>query len=91
MMPIGSGHFYAGENVAGAIFAAAIAIFCAAGFGTRTDAFFVAAMFVVACDALTSLAAVERHNAGAPASARSQAIRASACAIVAATAAIALR
>ena len=91
MMPIGAGNFYAGENVAGTIFGAAIAIFCAAAFATRTDGFFVAAMFVVACDALTALAAVERHNAGAPASPRSQAIRASACAIVAALAAIVLR
>src|SRR5207244_9188072 len=60
MMPIGSGHFYAGENVAGVVFAIAIAA-CA------LSAHVMAAIFVVACDALTSLSAVERHNANKPA------------------------
>lgn len=87
MLPIGSGHFYAGENVAGSIFAAAVAIFCLAGLATRTDACFLGAMFVVACDALTSLSAVDRHNAGASAGPRAQALRASACAVFAALAA----
>ena len=91
MLPIGSGHFYAGENVAGAVFGASVAAFTATAVATRTDRFFLAAMFVVACDAITSLAAVARHNAGEPASPRAQAIRATACAVFAALAAVLLR
>ncbi|HEY1959219.1 MAG TPA: hypothetical protein VGH28_26575 [Polyangiaceae bacterium] len=91
MLPIGSGHFYAGENVAGSIFAAAVAIFCVAAMVTRGDGFFLGAMFVVVCDALTAVSAVDRHNAGAPASPRAQALRAGACAIFAALAATFVR
>ncbi len=90
MLPIGSGHFYAGENVAGAVFGASVAAFAATAIATRTDRFFLAAMFVVACDAITCLAAVARHNAGEPASPRAQAIRATACAVFAALAAVLL-
>ncbi len=79
MLPIGSGHFYAGENVAGAIFCSAIA----ASFGTalfaRSERPLVAALFIIACDALTSLAAVDRHNTRSAASLGAQAFRATAC------------
>jgi len=91
MLPIGSGHFYAGENVAGGVFAAAIAGSFAAGLATRDDRLLVLAMFVVACDALTSVGAVARANAGAPAPARTQALRAAACAVFAAICAVLLR
>ncbi|HEX4514646.1 MAG TPA: hypothetical protein VH054_13950 [Polyangiaceae bacterium] len=84
MMPIGSGHFYAGENVAGVVFASAIA-------ACVVSAHAVAAVFVVACDALTSLSAVERHNAGKPASRSAQALRALACVAVAVMAASLVR
>jgi hypothetical protein len=76
MLPIGSGHFYAGENVAGSVFAIAIAACAVSGHG-------LAAVFVVACDALTSSSAVERHNAGKPPSRSVQALRALACVAVA--------
>ena len=84
MLPIGSGHFYSGENVAGMIFAGSIAACALSGHA-------VAAIFVVACDALTSLSAVERHNAGAPASRSTQALRALACVAVAVVAASLVR
>ncbi len=80
MLPIGSGHFYAGESVAGSIFASAIAACALAAITMRSDAashvFGLAAIFVVACDALGSRAAVARHNARTPASFTSQAVRA---------------
>ncbi len=84
MLPIGSGHFYAGENVAGVVFAIAIAS-CA------LSAHAAAAIFVVACDALTSPSAVERHNAAKPASRSAQALRALACVAVAIAAASLVR
>ena len=84
MMPIGSGHFYAGENVAGLVFATAIASCALSGHA-------MAAIFVVACDALTSRSAVERHNAGKPASRSAQALRALACVAVAVVAASLVR
>ena len=84
MLPIGSGHFYAGENVAGVVFAAAIASCALSGHA-------VAAIFVVACDALTSLSAIERHNAGRAASRSAQAPRALACVAVAIAAASLVR
>jgi hypothetical protein len=77
MMPIGSGHFYAGENVAGVVFAIAIAASALSGHA-------LAAVLVVACDAIGSLWAVQRHNAGGEPAARSaQALRALACVAVA--------
>jgi hypothetical protein len=90
MLPIGSGHFYAGEDVAGSVLAAAIAACAACAVALHDDRFIVAAMFVVACDALTALSAVDRHNAGAPASARGQALRAGACVALAAVCALLL-
>jgi len=84
MLPIGSGHFYAGENVAGVVFAISIAA-CA------LSSHAVAAIFVVACDAITALSAVERHNAGRPASRTTQALRALACVAVAIAAASLVR
>lgn len=87
MLPIGSGHFYAGENVAGSVFASAIAACAVAAIAMRSDAlphlFGLAAIFIVACDAITSRSAVERHNAVRPASAASQALRALACVAIA--------
>ena len=83
MLPIGSGHFYAGENIAGGVFAAAIATSAVTAIAMRSDVPALAAMFIVACDALTSHSAVERHNAGKPASHASQALRAIACVLVA--------
>jgi len=91
MLPIGSGHFYAGENVAGAVLAAAIAGCAATAVVMHADRMWIAAMFVVACDALTSLAAVARANAGAAASPRVQAVRATACAAFALVASLLLR
>lgn len=91
MLPIGAGHFYAGENVAGSVFASAVAAFSAAALASRDDRFVLAAMFVVACDALTALAAVDRHNAGEPAAPRSQALRAAGCAVFAVLSALVLK
>jgi hypothetical protein len=88
MLPIGSGHFYAGENVAGAVLAAAIAGCAATAVAMRDDRLLVAAMVVVVCDALLSPGAVVRANAGAPASPRAQALRAAACAAFAALVAL---
>ena len=83
MLPIGSGHFYAGENVAGSVFASAIAACALAAITMRSDApahgFGLAAIFIGACDALGSRAAVGRHNARTPATPASQALRALAC------------
>jgi hypothetical protein len=79
MLPIGAGHFYAGENVAGCVFATAIATLFGGALVTHSEQLFVAAIFVVACDALTALSAVDRHNANAEASPWSQAVRAAAC------------
>ncbi len=84
MLPIGSGHFYAGESVAGGVFAAAIAMCGIGAVAMRSEKAIALAMFVVACDALTALAAVDRHNAGAPASRTSQAVRAALCVMFAA-------
>ncbi len=91
MLPIGSGHFYAGENVAGGVFALAIAACAMAAVGMRSDAPAIAAIFVVACDAITSRYAVGRHNAGTPLSGASQALRAIACVAVAIACAALLR
>lgn len=91
MLPIGAGHFYAGENVAGSIFAAAVAAFGASAVVTRDDRLFLAIVFVVACDALTALSAVDRHNAGQPASPRAQAIRAVLCVMFATACALMVR
>jgi len=91
MLPIGSGHFYAGENVAGGVFALAISLCAVAAIVMRTDAPALAAIFVVACDAITSRSAVERHNSGAPASGASQALRALACVAIAVACAALLR
>ncbi len=79
MLPIGSGHFYAGETIVGSVFAGAITALAAAGLVMRSERPLVAAMFVVACDAVTSLSAVDRHNTNALAGRRAQALRAVAC------------
>lgn len=84
MLPIGSGHFYAGESVAGGVFAAAIAMCGISAVVMRSEKAIALAMFIVACDALTALAAVDRHNAGAPASRAAQAVRAALCVMFAA-------
>jgi len=91
MLPIGSGHFYAGENVAGGVFAAAIAACAMAAVAMRSDAPAVAAIFIVACDAITSRSAIERHNTARPASPASQALRALACVAIAIVCASLLR
>jgi hypothetical protein len=91
MLPIGSGHFYAGENVAGSVFASAIAACALAAITMRSNAPALAAIFIVACDALGSRAAVGRHNARTPASPASQALRALACVASAIAAASLLR
>jgi hypothetical protein len=79
MLPIGAGHFYAGENVAGCVFAASIATLFGSAITTGSQQLFVAAMFVVVCDALTSRSAVDRHNRAEPSDSRSQGLRAAAC------------
>jgi len=79
MLPIGSGHYYAGEAVAGVVFSCAIASLLGASFIVRSERPLVAAIFVVACDALTSLSAVDRHNAGKASERGSQALRAAGC------------
>ena len=91
MLPIGSGHFYAGENVAGVVFAISIAACALSAVVARSDGPAVAAMFVVAFDALTCSFAVARHNAGMPASRARQALRAMACVAVAMAAASLVR
>jgi hypothetical protein len=79
MLPIGSGHFYAGENVAGCVFASAIALLSVSALALRAESFFIAAMLVVASDATLALSAVERHNDSRHASPATQALRACAC------------
>ena len=87
MLPIGSGHFYAGENAAGVVFALAIATCALFTVVMRSDAPAIAAMFVVALDALGCSFAVARHNSGKPASRSQQVLRAMACVAVAIAAA----
>jgi hypothetical protein len=90
MLPIGAGHFYAGENVAGVVFAATITTCFGSALALHSERPLVVAIFVVACDALTALTAVDRHNAGTPASRASQALRATGCVAFAALAALLL-
>jgi hypothetical protein len=90
MLPIGSGHFYAAENVAGAVFCSSIAASLGVALVTRSERPLVAALFVIACDALTSLAAVDRHNTRSAAGWSSQAFRATACVAFAVVAAMLL-
>jgi hypothetical protein len=79
MLPIGAGHFYAGEAAAGAVFAVGIAAASVAAFLAHSAQPAVAAVFMVGLDALTALGAVARHNAGQPASRGGQLLRAGVC------------
>jgi len=78
MLPIGAGHFYAGESAAGGLFAVAIAAASVTAVAGHTTQPIVAAFFVVACDAIGSLGAVARHNASKPAPRGAQLLRSAA-------------
>lgn len=71
-MPIGSGHFYARHNVAGAVLGFGIAGYFVAGL-TRGDlALVMAAVALVVFDSLLGVVAVRRFNEGRPFSPRQQ-------------------
>lgn len=91
MLPMGAGHFYAGENVAGGVFAGAIASLAVGALALHSEPMLLAAMLVVACDAVTALSAVARHNQGKRLPARAQAIRAIAATTVAVLLAVVAR
>ncbi len=77
VLPIGAGHFYAREETAGLVFAGSIAatLAAAAVLGERWLA--AGWMLMALADAVGAVAAVRRHNAGAPLGRRAQALRAS--------------
>ena len=89
-IPIGSGHFYARHDVAGCLLALGIVAYFATGVVRGDGALTIAALLLVAFDAVLGTLAVRRHNEARVATPRAQALVAMGGAVAALIGGIAL-